>query len=131
MAGRIGLALVLAAGLLGPAAPAWTQEAAEEDEFGGLPADEGRETVFYTCTACHSTAIIMQQGMSRSRWDHTLEWMVAKQGMPELAPEVREEILTYLAANFGEDRGGQPSAAGGMAQRPAMGIALPPMPGGR
>lgn len=129
-------AWVLAAVLAGTAAlPA----VAQDEDFGGLPPGDGRETVYYTCTACHSTRIILQQGMSRSRWDHTLDWMVAKQGMPEPAPEVREEILAYLAASFPEDRGTTAAGAGGaaggaagggMTPRPAMGIALPPMPGG-
>jgi cytochrome c len=73
------------------------------EDWGNLPPGEGRELVFYTCQACHSLAIVKQQGLSREFWDDTLVWMVEEQGMPEIDAEDRTRILDYLAANFGPD----------------------------
>jgi cytochrome c len=75
----------------------------DEEDWDGLPPGEGRELVFYTCQACHSLAIVKQQGLSREFWDDTLTWMVEEQAMPELDEEDRTLVLDYLAANFGPD----------------------------
>ncbi len=98
-------ALPLIAGLLIalPAGPA----PAQEEEWDGLPAGEGREEVYYNCTACHSLMLVQQQGMSRKRWADTLDWMVEEQGMAALEPEVETQILDYLAEHYGEDRASQ------------------------
>jgi cytochrome c len=75
----------------------------EEEDWGGLPPGGGREQVFYSCQACHSLAIVTQQGLSREFWDETLTWMVEEQAMPELDEEDRTMVLNYLATNFGPD----------------------------
>lgn len=102
-AGALGLALCAHVGQV----PAQEGEA----QWGGLPPGEGRPVVYAYCTACHSTRIILQQGMSRSRWDQTLDWMVKEQGMPEPGPEAREVLLDYLAAQFPAE---QPRESGGV-----------------
>lgn len=99
---------------------------AQDGDFGGLPPGEGRDLVFGTCTACHSTAIIRQQGMTRSAWDRTLTWMVEKQGMPEPTEEMREDLLDYLAEHFPADR---KSGSQGMAPSPGLRLAPLPLPG--
>lgn len=74
--------------------------AAQEDEdpdMALLPHGEGREDVFYLCSACHSIKTVVQQKLSRDMWDKTLDYMVAEQGMPELDEEDRLIILNYLA----------------------------------
>lgn len=68
-----------------------------------MPEGEGRETVFYMCSACHSMAIVTQQGLSRKRWADVLDWMVDEQGMAELDDVTRNEILDYLAAHYDEN----------------------------
>ena len=73
-------------------------------DWDGLPPGSGREEVYYTCQACHSLAIVKQQGLSRESWDETLVWMVEEQGMPEIDPEERDRILDYLSNVFGENR---------------------------
>ena len=94
----IGLIAVMGGwGLLAPAGLA-------QDLFDGLPAGPGREEVYYTCNACHSLALVKQQGLSRARWDETLKWMAEEQGMAELEPAERSLILDYLSTVFGEDR---------------------------
>lgn len=90
--GRAG-AILLAAAALAPRATA--------GEFEGLPKGPGQEETYYACVACHSTAIIKQQRLSRRVWDEVLVWMVEEKGMPELDPDQRKLILDYLAEHFG------------------------------
>lgn len=120
---RLGALVFAVAGMFLPATGS-----AQDEDFGGLPEGEGRETVFYTCTACHSTGIIRQQGMSRDRWDKTLVWMIEKQGMPALEMEDRDVVLDYLAQHFPENRDG-PAMGMGMGGGGMMGAAPPPLPG--
>ena len=75
----------------------------DEQDWRGLPPGPGREQVFYSCQACHSLAIVKQQGLSRESWDESLNWMVEKQGMPRLEPDDRKLILDYLATHYGRD----------------------------
>jgi cytochrome c len=69
--------------------------------WGGLPEGPGREDVYYSCKGCHSLRLVKQQGLSRERWDETLEWMVEEQGMDALDLATRERILDYLATHYG------------------------------
>lgn len=71
------------------------------DEFSGLPHSAGYEKVFYTCSACHSLAIVMQQRKTAPEWTSTLDWMIAKQGMPQPEPADRKMIEQFLAREFG------------------------------
>ncbi|MEC7641275.1 MAG: hypothetical protein VYC17_03880 [Nitrospinota bacterium] len=57
--------------------------------------------VIENCTACHSTKIILQNGMTRERWDEMITWMQEKQGLWKLENGVREKILDYLAGTQG------------------------------
>ena len=93
-------------GVLSPAALAAERTASgtgEAEEHGGLPEGPGREQVFYACQACHSLAIVKQQGLDWDSWDETLVWMVEEQDMDPLDPEERKLILNYLATYFGRD----------------------------
>lgn len=77
------------------------------DPFGpDWPQGPGREITGYACSACHSLAIVKQQGLSKERWDELLEWMVEEQGMTVLNPEHRGLVLDFLAEHFNENRGG-------------------------
>ena len=74
------------------------------DKWQGLQPGPGREDVFYRCSACHSLMIVKQQGLSRSRWDELLEWMVEEQGMAPIDDEAtRGRVLDYLSTHFGEN----------------------------
>lgn len=94
--------------------PATTQTAAgetaattidEDDDFGpDWPLGPGRDDTGYLCSACHSLAIVKQQGLKRDDWDELLDWMVEEQGMDELEAADREIILDYLETNFNVDR---------------------------
>jgi cytochrome c len=72
-------------------------------DWAGLPPGEGRELVFYNCQACHSLAIVKQQGLDRVWWSDTLTWMVEEQAMPPLPPDQRDVVLDYLARHYGPD----------------------------
>lgn len=71
-----------------------------EESPASLPDGKGRDETFYGCTACHATAIIRQQGMTRERWDETMRVMTEKHGMVAYDGELRALILDYLAATF-------------------------------
>jgi hypothetical protein len=90
------LAAIMAAAFL-TAAPASAQEAEDMDS---LPAAEARETVFYACTACHGTRIIRQQGLTRERWERTIDYMIERHSMPAPEPDDRKLIVDYLAEHF-------------------------------
>lgn len=92
----LGLALVLAV-------PAWAQD----DPYQGLPEGPGRDTVLGNCTVCHNAAIILQNAMSRKKWDELITWMQEEQGMWELDAETRDTILDYLATFRGLDAVGK------------------------
>ncbi len=94
---------------------------AEDDPFGSdWPEGPGREEAGYLCGACHSLRMVTQQGLSRSDWDETLDWMVEEQEMAPLEGEERELILSYLSEHFGVDhRPSRPGAAPGTL-RPAV-----------
>ena len=70
-------------------------------DWGGLPEGKGREDVYYTCQSCHSLMLVVQQGMSRPRWQETLEYMVEEQGMTPLDTETNDRILDYLSNHYG------------------------------
>ena len=62
----------------------------------GLPPGPGQKLVAKTCTLCHSSAIILQNHMSKKKWDETITWMQKKQGMRKLSRRDRNTILNYL-----------------------------------
>lgn len=74
-----------------------------------LPEGKGRDETFYACIACHGTAIIKAQGLSRERWDATIDWMVERHGMPEIDPGDRALIVEYLAQAFPSRQRGRPN----------------------
>lgn len=79
--------------------PTWVFS--DDFESQGLTPGKGRQQVLDNCTACHSTAIILQNHMTRKKWDQTLTWMQEKQGLWNLEPDLREQILDYLSTHQG------------------------------
>jgi hypothetical protein len=98
---RLFLSGALVALAIGAAAqqPAFTPREEAPEEFPDAP---GREETFYTCTACHNFKLVAQQGMSRERWDTTLDLMVNTHGMAPLERKDREQVLDYLERAFPE-----------------------------
>ena len=91
----VGLAVALLPTTLGSVA----QESVSSSE---LVREQGWELVRDNCTECHSSQIIVQNSGNRAVWKSRIEWMQDSQGLGELAPEVEESILQYLAANYGQ-----------------------------
>lgn len=61
-----------------------------------FPDGPNKEMVSETCTACHSGRLVLQNKMSRERWDETLTWMQQKHNLPEFDLDDRNKILDYL-----------------------------------
>ena len=78
-------------------APAFTPRDESPEE---LPAGAGRDETFYACTACHGFQLIAQQGMSRSQWDDSIDWMTKRHNMPPLAEKERKIVLDYLTTTY-------------------------------
>ncbi len=81
-----------------------------------LPDGPGKILIEANCQSCHSLKLVVQQSMSRERWDETLTWMQKHHKLRQFEPEERRRILDYLAAKLG------PSAPTG-----AVGL-MPPRP---
>jgi hypothetical protein len=94
--GFFGLALA------GPQFPA----RAQDDPYQGLPSGPGRDDVLAWCSGCHAMPTVTQQGMSRSRWDETIDWMITEHNMPKPSEAERKVLLDYLTAHYSETRGG-------------------------
>jgi mono/diheme cytochrome c family protein len=111
MARISGLVLALAVALAGwfaiPQARSQAYEVTETPD--DLPEGKGRDETFYACAACHGTAIIKAQGMSRERWEATIDWMVERHGMPEIDADDRALIVEYLARAFPSRQRGRPN----------------------
>jgi hypothetical protein len=96
------LAAATAAALLGSflaTASAQTPMAVEETPES-LPDFPGRDETFGYCVGCHSFKVVGRQGMDRSRWDDTLNWMTEKHAMPAPDAEMRKVLIDYLAQAY-------------------------------
>lgn len=78
------------------------------DDYWGLPRSPGFEEVDIYCTSCHSLEIVMQQKLSRERWEELLVWMQEKQGMAPPEPADLDLLLAYLASEFGTQVAARP-----------------------
>ena len=103
------LIAVAAAGWLPAVAPAFAQAYEVVETPDDLPEGKGRDETFYACAACHGTALIKAQGMTRERWDATIDWMMERHGMPEIDPADRVLIVDYLAQTFPSRQRGRPN----------------------
>lgn len=65
-----------------------------------LPAGKGKELIETTCTKCHSSKQLSQQRLSRAAWDRAITVMQQRNGLWDLEPDVRKEILDYLESHF-------------------------------
>ena len=96
----LGLALAATAFALLPLS--FHSTAQESTAAGELLREEGWQLVRDNCTKCHTTQIIVQNSGNRAVWKSRIEWMQDSQGLGELAPEVEDSILDYLATNYGQ-----------------------------
>lgn len=73
-----------------------------EEQPEQYPDGPNREDTFYFCTPCHSFRIVGAQGMSRQRWNETLDFMITRHKMPDVQGADREKLLDYLTTAFPE-----------------------------
>ena len=83
-----------------PAMPERPPVGEHGDTVESLPDGPGREATFYACAAGHGMAIIKQQGMTRTQWDASIDWMIERHGMAKPDQAERDTILDYLTAQF-------------------------------
>jgi hypothetical protein len=83
-------------------APDGIAQPKREEQPEDYPDGPNREDTFYFCTACHGFKIVAHQGMSRTRWNDTLDTMVTRHGMPDVQGADRDRILDYLVSAFPE-----------------------------
>ncbi|MGE0421377.1 MAG: hypothetical protein AB7O88_03895 [Reyranellaceae bacterium] len=77
------------------------------DTLDSMPGGKGQEETFYLCAACHGTALIKAQGMTRDRWDSTFQYMIDRHGMADPDKADRDLIVDYLAEHFPPRRRGR------------------------
>ncbi len=82
-------------------------DASHQDTVETLPPGKGQEETFYMCAACHGTALIKQQGMSRELWEASFQLMIDRHGMAKPDDADRALIIDYLAENFPPRRKGR------------------------
>lgn len=70
------------------------------EDIETLPAGQGRDETFYGCTACHAFKLVASQGMTRQRWDETIQLMIDRHKMNEPTAGDRALILDYLEKNY-------------------------------
>jgi|SRR5690606_22341645 len=67
-----------------------------KDSVTGFIVDDGFEIVKATCTACHSSDIVLQNKFTREGWKAKIVWMQETQGLWDLGDN-ESIILDYLA----------------------------------
>ena len=78
-----------------------------QDTVETMPPGKGQEETFYLCAACHGTALIKAQGMTRELWDASFQLMIDRHGMADPDKADRDLIVDYLAASFPPRRRGR------------------------
>ena len=92
----------------------------EPDSLTGLAAGEGLQLVRSNCTACHSSALILQNRFTREGWHDKIVWMQQTQGLWDLG-ENEAVILDYLSTYY------SPEAAASSRRRPLENIEWYPL----
>ncbi|MEK6481266.1 hypothetical protein WJR50_27235 [Catalinimonas sp. 4WD22] len=82
-----------------PAPPSDLQIKDGKDVQTGLLAGEGLQLVKGNCTACHSSALILQNRFTREGWHEKIVWMQETQGLWDLGKN-EDIILDYLATHY-------------------------------
>jgi cytochrome c5 len=65
----------------------------------GLPDEPGADIARARCVSCHEADLIVQQRLSRTGWERSLDKMVRWGGVVE--PTERAPLLDYLTRHFG------------------------------
>jgi glucose/arabinose dehydrogenase len=78
---------------------------ARADDFPPGPA---HDLVAKACTQCHDSGMVTSQRMSAAQWSDTVKQMVSNGA--QVPPARLDEVVAYLAQNFGPATVSQPSA---------------------
>ena len=101
------LAMLIAAALAIAGAVDGAAEGVADDETPEqYPAGPHRDDTFYFCTACHSFKIVAAQGMSRARWDESLDWMVPRHSMPDDGEDAKRSSTIWRRVSGARAPGG-------------------------
>lgn len=84
------------AGVLGAAAVLAAATAPE------LPPGPMQKKATTACTECHDSGMLVQQRLSKDGWTKEVDKMMKWGAL--VAPEDRQPLIDYLAANFGPDK---------------------------
>lgn len=76
----------------------------EDPDLALMAEGAGRLETYEGCASCHSIKLVVQQGMNKTEWLETIEWMIDEQGMDPLADDLNDMIANYLATHYGRDR---------------------------
>jgi len=76
------------------------------DEQSGLIIDVGLDVVKAQCGACHSTALVAQNRLTREGWKDLIRWMQAEQNLWDLGPQ-EVVVLDYLEKNCSPQESGR------------------------
>lgn len=79
------------------------------DVATGFVAEGEYQLVKTTCTACHSSQLVIQNRATREGWEEMIRWMQETQKLWDLG-ENEDKILDYLAKHYApEDKGRRPN----------------------
>jgi hypothetical protein len=76
------------------------QPVPQAEDPDSYPDSPGRDDAFYACAGCHAFRLVANQGLTRERWNETIDYMTQRHGMPKLEGKDREIILNYLAKTY-------------------------------
>ncbi len=92
-------AFALFAFLLALAVTAAAVPSRAQQDPNPLPAGEGRDVVFATCSQCHSLTAITQLREGKAAWRHQIYDMIERGA--QVAPSEIDTMVNYLATHFG------------------------------
>ncbi|MGE0668860.1 MAG: hypothetical protein AB7O49_20075 [Sphingomonadales bacterium] len=76
----------------------------DRDKYEGLTPGEGRETTFYAFQNCFKIGWIKRQRLTRTEWELAVDQMMKDCNQEPLDADEKEQIVEYLATNYGRRR---------------------------
>lgn len=81
--------------------PVYDADGREIDPATGIVKAEGWQFVATNCVVCHSAKQFLRQRGTESTWQYIIDWMQETQGLWQFPAGVEEQIVAYLAENYG------------------------------
>ena len=82
-------------------------EKANTDPETGLILGPGFDVVKNTCTACHSSKLVIQNRATIQGWREILRQMQKVHGLQQLDAETEQLIVNYLSRNYAPESKGR------------------------